>query len=179
MSKIDHNRPFLRLLNSLERARRRESSSSGNADLDRTDDVFAIAETVNCPLCNAQTRSHKVRHHYLRVHGIDSAAILDKEIKIRSELSTLARDIKDPEILERKICDFIYWLEGSRALLNLDGNQVVHVRELIEVANLRRQGILREISRIRMKINALQNESVDRNAPFRKRKGKKRSRGKR
>lgn len=180
MSKIDHNRPFLRLINSLERARRHELASSGDADPNRPEDVFDIAETVDCPLCcRTQIRSHKVRQHYLRVHGIDSAAILDRELKIRDQLEILSRDAKDHEILERKICDFIYWLEGSRELLNLDSNQAVHVNELIEVANSRRQGILEECSKVRKRIEALQQGSVDRNAPFRKRKRKQRSRGRR
>lgn len=179
MSKIDHNRPFLRLINSLERARRREIASSRAVNPKRSEEFFDTAERIECPLCRVQIRSHKIRHHSLSVHGIRSAEIFENEVKLRSELKALAREARKREIQVNKICEFIYRLQGARELLSLDGTQSIHVNELTEIAKSRRQSNLEGSRRIRESIEVLQKKSVDRKAPFRKRKRKQRSKGRR
>lgn len=175
MTKIDHNRPFLRLINSLERARRREIASSRRVDSDRSEDFFDTAARIECPLCRVQIRSHKIRHHSLKVHGIHSAELFGNEVKLRSELKALYREARECEVQENKICDFVYWLQGAQALLGLDRAQAAHVDELKQIAESRRQSNLEASQRIRESISGLQKKSVDRKAPLRKRQRKRQS----
>jgi hypothetical protein len=168
MTRIDHERPFLRLKDSLEKARKKDLADLDRVSADQVIGAIELGEIIHCPLCDVTVRSSNVLRHASNFHGIGSIKEYAEELERRNELVLASLESRELRKCLKELKEFKIMLDRGEALLGLNDEERELTTQLKSISNVRRREFSIRIRKLQSKIEEIENNSIDKKAFFQK-----------